>query len=258
MFSLSGKTAIITGGGNGIGEKICQVFSKAGASIHILDIHASQAEKVEKSITERGGTAKAWQVDVSQQARIVEVCNQIQKSAGQIDILINNAGIAQIGNLHTTSEKELDKVIQVNIKGVYNGMFAAIQHMRKKQQGVILNMASVASLVGLPDRFGYSMTKGAVLNMTLTVARDYVREGIRCNSISPARVHTPLVDGYLAQHYPGQEKEMYDQLANTQPIGRMAKPEEIAWLALYLCSDEASFITGTNFPIDGGFLNLSI
>ncbi|MEL6190436.1 MAG: SDR family oxidoreductase [Bacteroidota bacterium] len=257
MFSLSGKVAIITGGGNGIGEKICQVFAQAGASVHIMDINLTEAEQVASAIMTSGGRAKAWKVDISQQAEVIQTCEEIGRMEGRIDILVNNAGIAQIGNLHTTTEEDLDKVIQVNIKGVYNGMYAVIAHMRKQKQGVILNMASVASTTGLPDRFGYSMSKGAVLNMTFTVARDYVQEGIRCNAISPARVHTPLVDGYLAKHYPGQEEEMYDQLAKTQPIGRMAKPEEIAWLALYLCSDEASFITGSNFPIDGGFLNIS-
>ena len=257
MFSLSDKVAIITGGGNGIGEKICQIFAQAGASVHILDIHQEEAERVAEAIKGSDGNARAWKVDISQQKEVIHVCEEIAALEGRIDILVNNAGIAQIGNLHSTTEEELDKVIQVNIKGVYNGMYAVISHMRQQQQGVILNMASVASTIGIPDRFGYSMSKGAVLNMTLTVARDYVKEGIRCNAISPARVHTPLVDGYLAKHYPGQEEEMYDQLAKTQPIGRMAKPEEIAWLALYLCSDEASFITGSNFPIDGGFLNIS-
>jgi NAD(P)-dependent dehydrogenase (short-subunit alcohol dehydrogenase family) len=136
-------------------------------------------------------------------------------------------------------------------------MYAAMPHMKQKKSGVILNIASVASTVGIADRFAYSMTKGAVLTMTLSVAKDYVKEGIRCNSISPGRVHTPFVDGFLKANYPGKEEEMFEKLSKTQPIGRMAKPEEIANLALYLCSDEASFITGTDYPIDGGFIKLN-
>ena len=136
-------------------------------------------------------------------------------------------------------------------------MLACVPHMKKNGGGVILNMASVAAHVGLADRFAYSLSKGAVLPMTYSVAKDYIKDNIRCNSISPARVHTPFVDGYLADHYPGKEKEMFEQLSKTQPIGRMAQPEEVANLALYLCSDEASFITGTDYTLDGGFIKLN-
>jgi len=127
----------------------------------------------------------------------------------------------------------------------------------KAEGAVILNMASIAALVGLSDRFAYTMSKGAVAAMTLSVAKDYLRYHIRCNSISPARVHTPFVDGFIAKNYPGAEDEMFKKLSASQPIGRMAKPEEIASLALYLCSDEAAFITGTDYPIDGGFVKLN-
>jgi len=170
---------------------------------------------------------------------------------------LNCAGVAHVGNLEKTAEADIDKLFQVNVKGVYNTMWACIPQMKARNSGVILNMASVAALVGIPDRFAYSMTKGAVIAMTQSVARDYISYGIRCNSISPARVHTPFVDGFLAKNYPGQEKEMFEKLSKTQPIGRMAEPDEIAKLALYLCSDEASFITGTDYPIDGGFVKLS-
>ena len=136
-------------------------------------------------------------------------------------------------------------------------MYAAIPQFRNSGGGVIVNMASIAALVGIPDRFVYSTTKGAIIAMTLSVAKDYISENIRCNSISPARVHTPFVDGFISKNYPGQEKIMFEKLSKTQPIGRMAKPEEIAALALYLCSDEASFITGCDYPIDGGFVKLN-
>ena len=172
-------------------------------------------------------------------------------------MLVNSAGISHIGNVLNTTEADLDRLYKVNIKGVYNCLQAAVSIMKENKAGVILNLASVAGIIGLPDRFGYSMTKGAVYSMTLSVARDYIHEGIRCNCISPARVHTPFVDGFIKKNYPGKEKEMFEKLSRTQPIGRMAQPEEIAGMILYLCSDEASFVTGCDYPIDGGALKLN-
>jgi NAD(P)-dependent dehydrogenase (short-subunit alcohol dehydrogenase family) len=169
---------------------------------------------------------------------------------------VNNAGIAHVGTAETTAETDIDRLYNVNIKGVYNCLHEVIPVM-KKAGGVILNMASIASSVGITDRFAYSMTKGAVVGMTLATARDYISFNIRCNCISPARVHTPFVDGFLAKNYPGKEKEMFEKLSKGQPIGRMAQPEEVAYLALYLCSDEASFITGCDYLIDGGFTKLN-
>jgi NAD(P)-dependent dehydrogenase (short-subunit alcohol dehydrogenase family) len=164
--------------------------------------------------------------------------------------------VAHIGKLETTSDEDFERIFRVNVKGVYNCMYAAVDFMKTAGGGVILNLASIAATVGLADRFAYSMSKGAVLTMTYSVARDYLPHNIRCNCISPARVHTPFVDGYLQKNYPGHERDMMEKLAKLQPIGRMAQPEEVASLALFLCSDAASFITGTNYPIDGGFLNL--
>jgi NAD(P)-dependent dehydrogenase (short-subunit alcohol dehydrogenase family) len=190
---------------------------------------------------------------VANQKEVVATFEKI----GAIHILVNNAGIAHVGKVDTTSEGDFDKVVDVNVKGVYNCLFAAIPQFRKSNGGVVVNMASIAAWVGLSDRFAYSMAKGAVMAMTLSVAKDYIKENIRCNSISPARVHTPFVDGFIAKNYPGNEAEMFQKLSQSQPIGRMGKPEEIAMLALYLCSDEAGFITGTDYPIDGGFITLN-
>jgi 2-keto-3-deoxy-L-fuconate dehydrogenase len=175
---------------------------------------------------------------------------------GRIHILVNNAGISHIGSVETTTEEDFDRVLRVNVKGYYNCIRAALGHMKANGGGVILNMASVAGSAGLADRFAYSTSKGVVIAMTLSVARDCIAHGIRCNCISPARVHTPFVDDYLRRNYPGREQDMYDRLAATQPIGRMGEPEEVASLALFLCSDAAAFITGTNYIIDGGFMNL--
>ena len=254
-FNLTDKRALVTGGGSGIGKAISIALAEQGADVHILEVNAIPAKETASEIKAKGGKAQAHTCDVSNQKEVVKIVEVI-KSYGAIDILINNAGIAHIGNVELTSEADIDRVYQVNIKGVYNCIYACIKNM-KERGGVIINMASVAATVGISDRFAYSMTKGAVLTMTYSVAKDYLSYGIRCNSISPARVHTPFVDGYLKKNYPGMEKEMFKRLSETQPIGRMGKPEEIANLAVYLCSDEASFITGTDFPIDGGFIRLN-
>ena len=256
MFSLEGKTAIITGGASGIGLAISRLFASQGASVHIFELNYDLAREESDKIISAGGKAKAHSINITEQAKIKEEISTI--SAGSnIDILVNNAGIAHIGTAESTTEQDFDRVMNVNVKGTYNCIHASIPFMREQGFGVILNMASVVASVGIPDRFVYSITKGAILAMTLSVARDYVKYGIRCNCISPARVHTPFVDGFLKNNYPGNELEMYNKLAASQPIGRMGTPEEIASLALYLCSDEAGFITGSDYPIDGGFIRIN-
>ena len=253
MFSLAGKRAIITGGGSGIGRAIALLFAKQGAEVHILDFDEAGAVNV---VNEIKGNAYAVKCDVSNQQQVNDIIASITEKTKAIDILVNNAGVAHIGNAETTSEEDFTRLFNVNVKGVYNLLHTVIPFMKEKG-GAILNMASVASSVGIPDRFAYSMTKGAVVGMTLSTAKDYINYKIRCNCISPARVHTPFVDGFIAKNYPGKQKEMFEKLSKTQPIGRMAQPDEIANLALYLCSDEASFITGCDYPIDGGFIKLN-
>ncbi len=254
-FSLKNKTAIITGGGSGIGEAISKTLAAQGASVHILELNIENANRTKDDIVADGGVAEVHQCNVVVQEEVIAVVNAISKTA-QIDILINNAGIAHVGNVEHTSESDFDRIYNVNVKGVYNCIYAVVSHM-KKNGGVILNMTSIASAVGISDRFAYSMSKGAALTMTYSVAKDYIAYGIRCNCISPARIHTPFVDGFIKTNYPGKEDEMFGKLSQTQPIGRMGLPQEVADLALYLCSDEASFITGTEFPIDGGFIKLN-
>jgi 2-keto-3-deoxy-L-fuconate dehydrogenase len=256
MFRLDHKTAVISGGGSGIGRAISVVFASQGATVYILDVDETGGRETVSSIEKEGGKAVFKKCNVSGQKEVNQVISDIIQEAGAIDILINNAGIAHIGNAENTLEADFDRLLQVNVKGIYNCLHAVIPHM-KDRGGVIINMASVASIVGIPDRFAYSMTKGAVAGMTLSVAKDYIHHQIRCNSISPGRVHTPFVDGFISKNYPGKEKEMFEKLSKTQPIGRMAKPEEIAYLALYLCSEEAAFITGCDYPIDGGFVKLN-
>jgi 2-keto-3-deoxy-L-fuconate dehydrogenase len=253
-FRLEGKTAVVTGGASGIGKSIAERFAEAGACICILDVDLAAAQDVSKKISSAGGNARAYQCDVGDHAAVKSTFDEIV-GTGPVNILINNAGISHIGNLESTTEAEFDRIFRVNVKGMFNCLAALIPHM-KIHGGVILNMASIAASTGLSDRFAYSMSKGAVVSITYSIARDYLKYNIRCNCISPARVHTPFVDGYLKATYPGHEPEMFKKLSETQPIGRMAQPSEVADLALFLCSEEAAFITGTDYPLDGGFFKL--
>ena len=253
MFSLKNKSIIVTGGGSGIGKAIAQLFAQQGAMVNILELNQNAADTTVTQIMNEGGKAKAYACDITNQVNVIEIFYEI----GKVDILVNNAGIAHVGNLENTTEEEFDRIFAVNVKGTYNCLHIAVPMMKSQGGGVILNMASVAATVGIKDRFAYSMSKGAVLTMTLSVAKDYLHDNIRCNCISPARVHTPFVDGFLEKNYPDNKAEMFEKLSASQPIGRMGKPEEIANLALYLCSDEAGFVTGCDYPIDGGFIRLN-
>ncbi|GAA4909412.1 SDR family oxidoreductase [Mucilaginibacter defluvii] len=253
MFSLQNKVAVITGGGSGIGKAISLLFAKQGAAVHIIELNTDAATDVVAEIITAGGKAQAHAGNVTDQAAISAIFNGI----GKVDILVNNAGIAHVGNLENTGEADFERIFQVNVKGAYNCLYAAVPLMKQNGGGAILNMASIAAHVGITDRFAYSMSKGAIFAMTLSVARDYLKDNIRCNSISPARVHTPFVDGFIAKNYPDNQAEIFEKLSKSQPIGRMAKPDEIASLALYLCADEAGFTTGTDYPIDGGFITLN-
>ncbi|HSR61308.1 MAG TPA: glucose 1-dehydrogenase [Robiginitalea sp.] len=256
MFRLDAKTALVTGGGKGIGQAISELFAKQGARVYILDVDEKGAAETIRRIQEAGGSGFFEPCDVTRPDQVREAVDSIASASGGIDIVVNNAGIAHIGTAESTTPDDMDRLLEVNVKGVFHVLRATLPYLKEKG-GSVLNLASVAAFVGLNDRFAYSATKGAVATMTLSVAKDYLPFGIRCNSISPGRVHTPFVDGFLKQNYPGRESEMFEKLSRTQPIGRMAEPEEIACLALYLCSDEASFITGSDFPIDGGFKTLN-
>ncbi len=255
MKRLDLKTAIITGAASGIGLAIARRFAAEGAHVHLFDLKEKEVQDAASLIQSEGGLATAHSCDVTNQQQVIELVQAVQQQH-PIHILVCNAGIGFVGNLEKTGETDMDRLYRVNVKGVYNGMFACVPHFKKNGGGVILNMASVVSSVGIPDRFAYSMTKGAVLTMTLSVATDYLADNIRCNCISPARIHTPFVDDFLSKNYPGKEPEMFEKLAKTQPIGRMGSPEEVASLALFLCSDEAAFITGSDYPVDGGFIRV--
>ena len=252
-LSLTGRVAVVTGAASGIGFAIAKRFVEHGAIVHLLDLEGNKLEEVESLIRNAGDRAIAHPCDVSDEAAVVDAFSDIGLP---VDILVNCAGIAHVGNLASTTPSDLDHLFAVNVRGVYLCMRAVIDNMTAAKQGIILNIASIAATRGISDRFAYSMTKGAVLSMTLSVAKDYIVHGIRCNCISPARVHTQFVDGFLAKNYPGQESEKMKTLSESQPIGRMGTPDEVAAFAHYLCSDEASFITGADLPLDGGYFNL--
>ena len=244
-FDLSGKIAVVSGGSSGIGKAIAETLKKQGAEVFIIELNENSSNKKLGIHTIIADITQANKLNIA-----------LSSIPSNIDILINNAGIGFVGNIEQTEEKDFERLYQVNIKGVFNCIKAILPRM-KKNGGVIVNMASIVSHVAVRDRLAYTMTKGAVLAMTHSLAKDYLADGIRCISVSPARVHTSFVDNYIEKNYPGKEKEMFESLSQSQPIGRMAKPQEVADLVLYLCSDEASFITGTDFPIDGGFIKLN-
>lgn len=256
MFSLVNKVAVVTGGGSGIGRAIAETFARQGAIVEVLDLTLEAALTTVSRINSEGGQATPSACDVGDGNEVARVFADIEHRRGRIDILVNNAGVAHIGNLLTTQESDMDRLYRINIKGVFFCAQEAVNRMIKAGGGVVLNLCSIASMMGLADRYAYSMTKGAVETMTYSIAKDFVSQGVRCNCICPARVHTPFVDGYLSKNYPGAEQEMFAKLSAAQPIGRMAKPEEVASLAVYLCSDEASFVTGSAYLIDGGAVNL--
>lgn len=232
---LEGKVCVVTGGASGIGKAVVERFRSEGATVVVVDL-ADGADH---------------RCDVTDPDAVTTTFDAIADAHGRIDVLVTSAGIAHVGTLESTTPDDFDRVFGVNVKGVYLTMQAAVAHM--SPGSAICNLASIASVIGIPDRFAYSMSKGAVLTMTLSAATDLVERGIRVNAISPARVHTPFVDRFIADNYPGRESEMFDTLAATQPIGRMGEPAEIAGLAVWLCSDEAGFVTGSNHLIDGGF-----
>jgi NAD(P)-dependent dehydrogenase (short-subunit alcohol dehydrogenase family) len=255
VFNLSGKVAVVTGGGSGIGRAIALTFARQGAHMVVLDVDLAAARNTATAISVAGGIAHAVQCDVTAASVVRTTFDGIVGSHPRLDILVNNAGIAHVGTIEQTGEEDFDRLYRVNVKGVFLCSQAAIPAMVRQGGGVILNMASIVSIVGVPERFAYSMSKGAVLTMTKSIAVDYIKQNVRCNCICPARIRTPFVEGFVSRNYPGREEEVMRQLSEYQPIGRMGTPEEVAYLALYLCSDEASFVTGQAYPLDGGVLN---
>lgn len=252
---MKNKTILITGGASGIGLALVEKFTTEGSDVYFIDSNGLLGRQVAKEFQEKGKSVTFLEVDIREESQVQDA---IQSIPSKLDVLINNAGISHIGNLASTSLADFERLFAVNVSGMFLCSQAALPKLIEEGGGSILNMCSVAATMGIPDRFAYSMTKGATLSMTLSIARDYVNQGIRCNCISPGRVHTPFVDGFLAKNYPGKEQEMFEKLAATQPIGRMGTPTEIAELAYFISSDAGKFITGSNFTIDGGFTGIKM
>ena len=252
-FRLDGKVAAITGAGSGIGAAIAELFGARGASVALLELDAASGTSTAEQLRSKSIDAEFVPCDVTQDTVVAGAFARVVERFEALDILVNNAGIGHVGSLANTSEHDFDRLYSVNVKGVFLCSKHALPHLLKSR-GVVCNLASIASLIGIADRFAYSMTKGAVLTMTKSIALDYMAQGVRCNCICPARIHTPFVDGYLKKNYPGQEQQMFSKLAAYQPMGRMGTPQEVAEMALFLCSDASRFVTGQAFPLDGGKL----
>ena len=247
-----GKHALVTGAGSGIGRAIAERLAAEGASVAVLELRAEAGAETVAAIRASGGAARVITADVTSTESMRAAFAQVET----LDVLVNNAGIAHVGDVVTTTPEDLDRIYAVNVKGVYHGLHFGVPKLLARGGGAVVNIASTVSKIAVKDRFAYGMSKGAVLTMTLSVARDFVDKKIRCNCVCPARVHTPFVDGYVAKNYPGKEKEMFAQLSASQPIGRMGEPHEVAALVAFLCSDEAGFITGSAYDIDGGVIAL--
>ena len=248
----AGQSAVVTGGGSGIGRSIALRLGAEGARVVILDLNPEQAAATAQAVRLAGGQGLAIPCDVAD----TDSVRRAIANVGRIDVLVNSAGIAHVGTIEGTAADDMDRVYRVNVKGTYHSMHFAVPLMTRQGGGVILNLASIASKIGIADRFAYSMSKGAVLAMTLSVARDYLAQKIRCNCVCPARIHTPFVDGFIAKNYPDRKDEKFRELSAYQPIGRMGTPDEVAALVAFLCSSEAGFITGAAYDIDGGVISL--
>ena len=255
MFRLDKKIAFVTGAGSGIGEQIARLFAQQGAHVILADIRMDAAERVAGEIQATGGSTRTQQLDVAEESQVKAAIELVAVTEGRLDILVNNAGVSHVGSILETSLQDWERVMRVNAGGVFLCAREGVRQMLAQSPigGVIINMSSVVATIGIDRRLPYSASKGAVLAMTRSIAIDFVTQGIRCNAICPGTVQTPFVESYLARHFAGREDEVRQQLHARQPIGRMGQPDEIAYAALYLASDEAAFVTGSALVIDGGW-----
>lgn len=251
MFSLESKIALVTGAGSGIGAAIAQTFARAGATVFVTDRDENTGRETVRFIEKAGGKAEFLALDVSKEEDCARTAKHVHQKHGRLDILVNNAGIGSVGTLLQTTSEDMDRLYNVNVKGVFNVTKAFLADMLARKYGVIVNMASIGGIVGVRDRVAYCATKFAIVGITKSMALDHATDGIRVNCICPGRVETPWVSARVKE-YPDPEKA-YREMASTQAVGRMGKPDEIAAAALYLASDESAFITGTALLIDGGW-----
>ncbi len=251
MFSLTHKSALVTGAGSGIGAAIAETFAQAGARVFVTDRDDAAGQATVGRIIAAGGRAEFQRLDIGDEAQCAAVAGAVLAAAGHLDILVNNAGIGHVGTMINTTAADLDRLHAVNVRGTFLVTQAFFPSMLARKSGAIVNIASIGGLLGVRDRLAYTMTKHAVVGLTRAMALDHARDGIRINAICPGRVQTPWVTATI-QKYP-DPKAAYEEMCSTQPMGRMGKPEEIAAAALYLASDEAAFVTGTTLTPDGGW-----
>jgi NAD(P)-dependent dehydrogenase (short-subunit alcohol dehydrogenase family) len=249
---LDGKVALVTGGGSGIGAATCRGFVDQGARVVVADVNADSGAKV---ADELGDAATFWRTDVTDLASTRDAVQAAVQRYGRLDVLVNNAGIGHVGSIEETEASDWARLIAVNMTGVFHGSKAAVDQMLLQQPngGLIVNIASVAGMIGVARRFAYCATKGAVIAMTRQLAVDYVKQGIRCNAICPGTVYSPFVEGYVERFHHDTREETIKELHARQPIGRMGRPDEVADLAVYMASDEAGFMTGSAVVLDGGW-----
>ncbi len=255
MFRLDKKIAFVTGAGSGIGESIARLFAQQGAHVVLADIQEDAARRVADEIREARGSTRVQQLDVAEESQVKAAIKQTAAVEGRLDILVNNAGISHVGNILETSLQDWERIMRVNARGVFLCAREGLRQMLAQSPGggSIINMSSVAATIGIERRLPYCSSKGAVLALTRSIAIDFATQSIRCNAICPGTVQTPFVEGYLARNFAGYEDEVRQQLHARQPVGRMGRPDEIAYAALYLASDEAAFVTGSALVIDGGW-----
>lgn len=250
MFDLKDKVAVVTGGGSGIGEAIAHALAAAGSHVYVLDREEAAGAKVASAISGAGGGATFLKTDVSNEAQCAGAGRQVLSEKGRCDILVNNAGIGHVGTVLTTSSEDLDRLYAVNVKGILFMTRALLPSMIERRWGSVINLASIGGVIAVKDRFAYCTTKFAVVGMTKCMAVDHADSKVRFNAICPGRVETPFVQARLKE-YP-DPKKAYEEMASTQLLKRMGKPEEIAASALYLAADESAFVTGSCMVIDGG------
>jgi NAD(P)-dependent dehydrogenase (short-subunit alcohol dehydrogenase family) len=247
MKRLQGKIAVITGGNAGIGEAIAKAFAREGASVVITGRRQVELDRVVSDIVKEEGKAFAVAGSVTDELHVQEVVRQTVQRFGRLDILINNAGLGDFGKrLHEIDDATWTQVLDVNLTGVFRMTRAVLPQMLKQQRGVIVNISSIASLVGIPTLSAYAASKGALDSLTRSLAVDYAKEGIRCNVVNPGLIDTPMAAPLMSN------PEHLDPILAHYPIRRAGKPEEVANMVLYLVSDEAAWVTGGTFPIDGG------
>jgi NAD(P)-dependent dehydrogenase (short-subunit alcohol dehydrogenase family) len=251
MFDLTGKTAFVTGAGSGIGEAISHALTGAGALVYVADIDREAGERVANHINASGALAEFVELDVSNRDQCRAAADEVSSKHGSLDILVNNAGIGHVGTILNTESEDLDRLFAVNVRGMFDLTKAFIVPMLERRNGAVVNIASIGGIIAIRERLAYCITKFAVVGFTKSIALDHAKDGIRANAVCPGRVETPFVRSRLAE-YP-DPKKAYDEMASTQAVGRMGRPEEIASAVLYLASDEAAFVTGTALEIDGGW-----